>query len=420
MDMEEGAQPTAAQANVVVQATVVRATVETAAAQTVASVAAVDKMTMSAEVQAPAAEEAPRSAEEGGRSAKRSRPRGPTPVWGKTEPSWDGVAWVDESGNQRPKDQRSREKNARRRTPEAQVANAAAERKRKARKKEEALLKEEEQKLEQQVLPGAEAPACAAEGPQLPGAAVHEDMLTRKKGYDTTNNLNKLLTQGFSCSIPDRNKKKLFSTLIMKINALEEHDLMSKYQAVMVATETMGDVSVVDVLRLVRKELECKEPHAKRHDYSVKFRKQLKDVLLATLGKDTVLAMQKEVVTKLEPEADGLSIEESLRNENEALKKEALMKDLQLESLQQQIAQLVREKEAITLQTQMIANLSELSGSEFNLSHMSAWTCPPRTPSVKSEGAKTAAYGLDDDARLDEVWGALSSEVEDPAKGSWM
>tara|TARA_B110001469_G_scaffold120659_1_gene129365 strand:+ start:251 stop:1315 length:1065 start_codon:yes stop_codon:yes gene_type:complete len=261
MDMEEGAQPTAAQANVVVQATVVRATVETAAAQTVASVAAVDKMTMSAEVQAPAAEEAPRSAEEGGRSAKRSRPRGPTPVWGKTEPSWDGVAWVDESGNQRPKDQRSREKNARRRTPEAQVANAAAERKRKARKKEEALLKEEEQKLEQQVLPGAEAPACAAEGPQLPGAAVHEDMLTRKKGYDTTNNLNKLLTQGFSCSIPDRNKKKLFSTLIMKINALEEHDLMSKYQAVMVATETMGDVSVVDVLRLVRKELECKEPH---------------------------------------------------------------------------------------------------------------------------------------------------------------
>ena len=166
--------------------------------------------------------------------------------------------------------------------------------------------------------------------------------------------------------------------------------------------------------------LACYFMQAKRHDYSVKFRKQLKDVLLATLGKDTVLAMQKEVVTKLEPEADGLSIEESLRNENEALKKEALMKDLQLESLQQQIAQLVREKEAITLQTQMIANLSELSGGEFNLSHMSAWTCPPRTPSVKSEGAKTAAYGLDDDARLDEVWGALSSEVEDPAKGSWM
>ena len=256
-DMEKGTQASTVQATAVVQATVVRPTVETAAAQHVASsVAAVDKMTTKeAAAACPPAEEAPRS-------AKRSRPRGPTPVWGKTEPTWDGVAWVDESGNPRPKDQRSREKNARRRTPEEQLANAAAERKRKARKKEEARLKEEDQKLEQHMLPGAEAP-CAAEGPQLPGAppaaamVVHEeDMLTRKKGYDTTNNLNKLLTQGFSCSIPDRNKKKLFSTLIMKINALEGHDLMSKYQAVKV-----GDVSVVDVLRLVRKELECKEPH---------------------------------------------------------------------------------------------------------------------------------------------------------------
>jgi len=412
-DMEKKTQASTVQATAVVQATVVRPTVETAAAQHVASVAAVDKMTTEeAAAACPPAEEAPRS-------AKRSRPRGPTPVWGKTEPTWDGVAWVDENGHPRPKDQRSREKNARRRTPEEQVANAAAERKRKARKKEEARLKEEEQKLEQHMLPGAE-PACAAEGPQLPGAppaaamVVHEeDMLTRKKGYDTTNNLNKLLTQGFSCSIPDRNKKRLFSTLIMKINALEGHGLMSKYQAVKV-----GDVSVVDVLRLVRKELECKEPHAKRHDYSVQFRKQLKDVLLSTFGKDTVLSMEKEAGTKLEPEADGLSVEESLRKENEALKKEALMKDVQLESLQQQVAQLIREKEAITYQTadQMIANLSELSGSEFSLSHLSAiWPYPPGTPSVKSEGAKTAAYGLEDD-----VWGALSSEVEDPAKGSWM
>jgi len=157
---------------------------------------------------------------------------------------------------------------------------------------------------------------------------------------------------------------------------------------------------------------------AKRHDYSVQFRKQLKDVLLSTFGKDTVLSMEKEVATKLEPEADGLSVEESLRKENEALKKEALMKDAQLESLQQQVAQLIREKEAITYQTadQMIANLSELSGSEFSLSHLSAmWPYPPGTPSVKSEGTKTAAYGLEDD----DVWGALSSEVEDPAKGSW-
>ena len=104
---------------------------------------------------------------------------------------------------------------------------------------------------------GAPAPACAAEAP---AAAVvvrnEEDMLTRKKGYDTTNNLNKLLTQGFSCSIPERNKKALFSTLISKINALEVHDLMSKYQAVKV-----GEVSVVGALRLVRRELDSKEPH---------------------------------------------------------------------------------------------------------------------------------------------------------------
>ena len=98
------------------------------------------------------------------------------------------------------------------------------------------------------------APAPAACAAEAPAAAV--DMLTREKGYDTTNNLNKLLTQGFSCSIPDRNKKALFSTLTSKINALEVHDLMSKYQAVKV-----GEVSVVGALRLVRRELESKEPH---------------------------------------------------------------------------------------------------------------------------------------------------------------
>ena len=257
-DMEKKTQASTVQATAVVQATVVRPTVETAAAQHVASVAAVDKMTTEeAAAACPPAEEAPRS-------AKRARPRGPTPVWGSTEPTWDGAAWVDESGNQRPKDQRSRDKNARRRTPEEQAANAAAERKRKKRKKEEAQkLKEEEQKLEQQTLPDAEAAASSgAEGAQLPDAppaAAEEDTLTRKKGYDTTNNLNKLLTQGFSCSIPNRTKKQLFSTLIMKINALEAQGLlgkMSKYQAVEV-----GGIHVVDVLLLVRKELECKEPH---------------------------------------------------------------------------------------------------------------------------------------------------------------
>ena len=157
---------------------------------------------------------------------------------------------------------------------------------------------------------------------------------------------------------------------------------------------------------------------AKRHDYTVDFRRQLKDVLLSPRGKETVLAMEKEVGAMLEPKADGLSIEASLRKENAALKKEALMKDAQIEALRQQVAQLVREKEAVTLQTadQMIANLSELSGEGF-LSHLSTVPCPPGMPSVKSEGEKTAPYGLEDD----DIWsGLLCNEVEvDPPKGSW-
>ena len=52
---------------------------------------------------------------------------------------------------------------------------------------------------------------------------------------------------------------------------------------------------------------------AKRHDYTVDFRRQLKDVLLSPRGKETVLAMEKEVGAMLEPKADGLSMEDSLR-----------------------------------------------------------------------------------------------------------
>ncbi len=165
----------------------------------------------------------------------------------------------------------------------------------------------------------------------------------------------------------------------------------------------------------------CDRVQAKRHDYSVEFRKHLKDVLLSKCGTGTrtVLAMEREVGTKMEPEADGVSIEESLRKEIEAMKKEALMRDVQLEAQRQQIAQLIREKEEITLHTadHMIAQLSELRGGEFNLNHLSAWPYPSRTPSVKSEGAKTAAYGLE--CEEDDIWSALSSVPEDPVKGSW-
>ena len=156
---------------------------------------------------------------------------------------------------------------------------------------------------------------------------------------------------------------------------------------------------------------------AKRHDYTVDFRRQLKDVLLSPRGKETVLAMEKQVGAMIEPKADGLSTEASLRKENAALKKEALMKDAQIEALLQQVAQLKRENEAVTLQTadQMIANLSELSG-ECILSHLSTVPCPPGTPSVKSEGEKTAPYGLEDD----DIFSGLPSDIfSDPPKGSW-
>ena len=152
---------------------------------------------------------------------------------------------------------------------------------------------------------------------------------------------------------------------------------------------------------------------AKRHDYTVDFRRQLKDVLLSPRGKETVLAMEKQVGPMIEPKAYGLSIEASLRKENAALKKEALMKDAQIEALLQQVAQLKREKEA---NDQVFANLSELSGEGF-LSHLSTVPCSPGTPSVKSEGEKTAPYGLEDD---DIFSGLLCDEVEvDPPKGSW-
>lgn len=151
---------------------------------------------------------------------------------------------------------------------------------------------------------------------------------------------------------------------------------------------------------------------AKRHDYTVDFRRQLKDVLLSPRGKETVLAMEKQVGAMIEPKADGLSTEASLRKENAALKKEALMKDAQIEALLQQVAQLKREKEA---NDQVFANLSELSG-EGILSHLSTVPCPPGTPSVKSEGQETAPYGLQDD---DIFGGLLCDEVVDPPKGSW-
>ena len=156
--------------------------------------------------------------EETGTASKRPRPRGPAPGRHST---WDGWSWVDDQGNRRPENQRAQDKNARRRPPEAQARNAEKERERKKRVKE-ARLKEEQQRQEQQLLAGVEEKSAASGAespppspPPVAGADVHEKdtqlKLTRDDGYDTTNNLNKLLTQGFNCSIPERNKKNLFA-----------------------------------------------------------------------------------------------------------------------------------------------------------------------------------------------------------------
>ena len=88
-DRTEGAQGAAVQATGAVLGT----PVDAAAAQHVASVAAAYEETLTVEAQAPPEEEAAASphTEEAPRAVK-PRPRGPTPSWGKTEPSWNGRA----------------------------------------------------------------------------------------------------------------------------------------------------------------------------------------------------------------------------------------------------------------------------------------------------------------------------------------
>ena len=193
-------------------------------------------------------------------TGNRPRSHDPTPTWGNS--SSDGVSYVDAAGQK--KNERTLNKNARRRPPEAQARNAEMERARKKRLRE-GKLKEEEQGLVKQKL---EAPDGHAEGrPQLsgapPGATAQEENtqpnLTRGGGYDTTNNMNLFLTQCCGCSNPVRNKKTLFDALIQQITNLEEHGVMDNHRDVQV-----GCHSVVDALRLVCKELEGKDPHVSK------------------------------------------------------------------------------------------------------------------------------------------------------------
>ena len=191
-------------------------------------------------------------------TGKRPRSHDPTPTWGSS--SSDGVSCDDAAGN------RTLNKNARRRAPEAQARNAEMERARKKRLREE-KLKEEEQRLVKQKLEAPDGDGDAEDPPQLSGApsgatAQEENTqpnLTRGAGYDTTNNMNLFLTQCCGCSNPVRTKKTLFDALIQQITILEEHGVLDSHQDVQV-----NGTSVVSVLRLVRKELEGKDPHVSR------------------------------------------------------------------------------------------------------------------------------------------------------------
>ena len=194
-------------------------------------------------------------------TGKRLRSHDPTPTWiGRSSRGASHVAsYVDATGHL-PNDRTLNK--MRRRSPEAQARNAEMERARKKRLRD-GKRKEEAQNVKQAL----EADGKAS-GPQLlsgsPTEATAQEEeaqsnLTRGAGYDTTNNMNLFLTQCCGCSNPVRNKKTLFDLLIQQITSLEQHGILDKHQDVQV----LGH-SIVGVLRLVRQELEDKDPHVSK------------------------------------------------------------------------------------------------------------------------------------------------------------
>ena len=200
-------------------------------------------------------------------AARHPRPSGAPPKWGSGQPKWneDIGGWFDDEGNRRPDDQRTQDKNLRRRTPEAQERNRMKERERKKKVKERKI--KEEQRLKEEL----EAPASGADTQPPgapPGAAAQEGhtltpatyKLTRENGYDTTNNLNLLLTQCFNCSISDQKRKKpnLMAAVIRQVTHLEENIDMIKH----LDTRVCGH-SVLGMLQDVGKELQEKNPNVR-------------------------------------------------------------------------------------------------------------------------------------------------------------
>ena len=153
---------------------------------------------------------------------------------------------------------------------------------------------------------------------------------------------------------------------------------------------------------------------AKRCGYSNEFRKRLKDVVLSPIGKNIVAGMFKQAKAKIEPkeEAEPLNAESMLLKlnniqdrlvkqemQNMRLKQENEEKGQTIEAQKQEIEEL--RMAVVMMQATGTGNLSDmkdgllLSGlgslSDLGEPDLSAWPSP--TPSVKSEGAETYAYG---------------------------
>jgi Fe-S cluster biosynthesis and repair protein YggX len=156
---------------------------------------------------------------------------------------------------------------------------------------------------------------------------------------------------------------------------------------------------------------------AKRCDYSKGFRSLLKDVLLSRIGKDIVGGMVKQARAKIEPkeetelldnESMSLKLNEMQNKlvkqemQNMLLKQKNELKDQIIEAQKQEIEQLQTANAALVMQdpyTKPAVNLSDFKDdlSEVGTPDLSDWPLsrpPSPTPSMKSQGAKTLAYGI--------------------------
>ena len=142
----------------------------------------------------------------------------------------------------------------------------------------------------------------------------------------------------------------------------------------------------------------------------------MKDVLLSRIGKDIVGGMVKEARAKIEPKEepevlDNENILSKLRDtqnkllkqdmQNMLLKQESESKDRMIEAKDQEIEQLRTANAALMMHNPSMQsmNLSDFKDelSDPGTPDLSEWSLsrsPSPTPSVKSEGAKTRAYGM--------------------------